>query len=294
MNHSNCVNYDIKRASGAWAARAGRYSTLVPVTGHSCDTSSDVMVATHNLIRHRRRRIMELAETGIEDTISERRPKDLTYLLNCPPSGVLTNRTTRSCRRRHFCPFCWDREIVRDVYTRLEWYWYEGRRGSPRSCQLLEICGRRQAEIASLNQYQEFPAAESPYLLTVFSDRAFTKSGMIAIRTVEPNETNPSKIIISDRFAVVVRADTPALEWLDWPGHEIKIRRHTTVDREALAFAAARVCRYPLGMMIGSANAAALILKHRASIKHRWYRTYAQLRNDKARREAQLLGAMYD
>lgn len=294
MDYKSHIDFKLYAAFKSWAGKASRYGMVTPITNKLCESESEVLAAVHQLICMRRLRMQQLLDAGWRDMIagasgkSTEHRKNWQYAYNCPPSGVVTNCQTRRCSKRNVCPFCWDREILQECYRRLEWAFYEGRRGSALTHHLVEMVCSRIDEVASTGSYARFAGTKSLFLQDLLGGAS--TYGTAVLRSVEPmpGEENKSKIIVRDRFAVIVRADVDTQSSLEIPNCEVRIRRHEEINREVLAFAAARVCRYPVGMMTGSAHAAALILKMRNEGNQRWFRTTGTVRQEKARRETML------
>lgn len=292
MSIEGYIQFNIYASFKSWAGKCSRYGMLTPITKRLCENENDSLIATQMLIEMRRKRLKALHDAGwlditagVSGTGTEHR-KNWLYAMNCPPSGVSTNRQLRCCFRRSVCPFCWDREILQEFYRRLEWAFFEGRRGSPLTHHLVEMVCSKTDQVALTGNYARFAGLKSRFLTDLLGDNE--TYGSAALRTVEPvaGLGSESRIVVRDRFAVIVRADADLPASLDVPDCEVRIRRHEEITREALAFAAARVCLYPVGMMTGSAEAAALILKMRTETGQRWLRMSGTLRQQTARKEA--------
>ncbi len=294
MDYRSQIDFKLYAAFKSWAGKASRYGMVTPITNKLCESESEILAAIHQLICMRRSRLRSLLDAGWLDIIagasgkSTAHRKNWQYACNCPPSGVVTNYQVRCCSKRNVCPFCWDREILQECYRRLEWAFYAGRKGSALNHHLIEMVCSRVDEVALTSNYARFAGTKSLFLQDLLGDAPVY--GTAVLRSVEPmpGEDNKSKIIVRDRFAVIVRADADTQSSLEIPDCEVRIRRHEEINREVLAFAAARVCRYPVGMMTGSAHAAALILKMRNESNQRWFRTTGIVRQEKARKETML------
>ncbi len=114
------IDYEVKDICGAYRYRAMHYAVFTPICGRKWlkHGRHGVCMCVKQLRKAWNVRLKELqaAEWMPLDT---RRAH--TYMRNCPPFGVRTDRMdTRPCKRASLCPNCYARYMVFDSFTYLE------------------------------------------------------------------------------------------------------------------------------------------------------------------------------
>lgn len=114
------IKYRYEEVRGAYRYRAMHHAVLTPVLGNGWRAQAryGVCDALDKLRDLWAIRIQGLQAAGWEPAESR---LAYTYLLNCPPFGVKTDRMdARSCKRSLICPFCYARNIVFEAFIYLE------------------------------------------------------------------------------------------------------------------------------------------------------------------------------
>lgn len=109
--------FTVTRVRGAYRHVAARRAVLAPLVRYSEGQAAVVQRQLDGVRRVWAAALVALHKAGWGPVAAER---DLVFALNCPPFGVATADSARSCRRAHVCPFCYARERVTPVFGRFE------------------------------------------------------------------------------------------------------------------------------------------------------------------------------
>ncbi len=260
--------------------RAQRDAVLRPLVdprGELQESLVDMSTAFRRLLSVRQARAYALRTAGWR-----RLSRGMLYVLNCPPFGVTSRASARSCRVYRWCPCCWAREVVGDVYDRLQWHFFGER--AAQSAHDAAVCVDQL--VTGVHSYNVSQTADLSALLGEAAAglgcfRAeLALEGGFALTTVEPLAAD---WVVRHRFLAVVDplTELPSMVGLD--GRPYRLERYSRVARIDLGRAVAEVCRYPTQLMKGSIEATAALLNEIEG--RRLSSNYGCLRNLTARRK---------
>lgn len=259
------LDFQIRAVQGAWVHRAGRYA-LSTVCPRAVESSSEVIKeAVQKLIDDRRKRVNRLRGLGLKQV----QGKSWYFAMNCPPPGVVTQYwPLKTCNLR-FCPFCWCRLHVPDLFHRLERIYYGRSSASPRNSKPLDESGWPTPKMIDLLEIRssvlienQGPKSVEMLFDTIHSRRRklldyyeLGRIGAFQFHVIEPPDIRWMKPMWTYhlRILALLRPDTELPKTLmEPPEHGQRIvDRHVNVDRHKLATCTGRMCLFPGQLLYG-------------------------------------------
>jgi hypothetical protein len=253
--------------------KVSRYA-LSPVLPASAVEGTDAATADGmaRLIDRRRSRLLKLRQAGCPDLADEKR---FTYVMNCPPIGVLTDRLGMiPCGRVPLCPFCWCRRYVNATLERYRRYLFPVGAEHPR-VELAEMTTTWLLSFERFSVDDAFRIAKGVGDRQELGDRRSGKQGVVVnarclggtlLTTVDVTETGwrvsrRGLLLSVDRPDDFKYDETPLQGSLGArPSHQMRrTRLWYPVDQEPpgspqwiLHAAVGRLARYPEGLLAGN------------------------------------------
>lgn len=246
---------------------AQRYAVVLPIVGNRgveepADASGAVRV--RNAMRRLRhcwlKSLASLRAAGWEPV---RVPAEYWRMANCPPFGVVRRGTSLVCGRRILCPYCWARQISRDLYRRLVWA----------CCCLEKQCGSAPYLLEWHLRWRE-PDVSSPTFLAdlLLAARERQKladssihgmsAGRYLISTLEPLEGGHRWLTHQRGVAVLVDSSSSAPDLVRLSSdNDLRLLPSSPSTFSAVV---GRVTSYPAELLKGPAPVVASLLHQRA------------------------------
>lgn len=183
-------------------------------------------------------RLEGLRQAGWEPALND---STLTYMRNCPPFGVRTNRAfVHPCHRDKLCPFCWGRHAMQ-VYARVSRAIYPAARAPcPKRTRLLYFVHAQLLEAEGPRPSHEELAGHLRATRNLEVRHFPRAQGSFVLQTIEHQ---PGQLLLKRRGLILAQHPLPPFE-----GMEVcqEIHRPT---RDELSVAVSTVCRYPARQM---------------------------------------------
>lgn len=248
------------------------------------NNSEDVSIRYYNhLAKVRLARITALSEAGW----SRARNKNWLYYVNCPPaSATLESRDGcsykyRYCCQTAFCPFCWCRSYVLDVYDRL-FYAYYGFENGNKPPELERPMRNPFDLIEIVDTYRiNRDVVTNPGLILETNyggskgrrkvlDTLSGVEGAFQLVVVEPSpkrskEKEQAVVTLTQRLLVLSLPDACEVPALSDETENVKmvrtVKKHDVISPEVLAGAIGRVSQYPRQMLHGNVKETVALLQ---------------------------------
>jgi hypothetical protein len=231
---------------------------------------AQIGTALYQMFHQRHQQLLALRELGWT-------PADNGLRTYCLPGIAHFNVKLQSCCLRTWCPFCWAREVVNNVYHRVHTaLYYDHVDGWSRRVKRLGVL-----EVTTLDEVSYDHSAKAlfgsiKWRRKFLRDTAPEALGSLYISTVEPGE---EYWLVSTRLLCLVPENYTGYKRLP-AGRGTTVRYHKSpVRKNRLADVVGRVCAYPAGLLVGDPNLVMQVLEARQN--SRLLTSYGILRNDK-------------
>lgn len=293
-----------------------RMTVLYPLRGVA-QTMDGVRFETKQLLNQWRARIGSLSTAGWDPWVNSHH--GILYARNCKPTFAINSHRTRPCKNTAICPFCYAR------WTRDVWQCIDGDMDAPDPVvpTAAEIESCREERVITLDDateeqprhhttsfrfhlveryhtfYRDILPADNPQGLTVLQNLAglldnierqrstiiklVDPAGAFLYTTLEPwnngqqwkvHHRHLFKMAAGHQFSPEVIANTNGI-----------VQREPRPTRPKIHQIVARICRYPIELMVGDAERTVQLLTARRAINFRSNAKFRSFRNKKTKQE---------
>ena len=258
--------YQIAKVPRSYTARASRYALSTLLQLPLKPTDQQVAEAVQRLVRQRSARINALRGAGWGRA---QKPKDLAYLLNCPPAAVVVEPgRRRTCNEVPFCPFCWCREYVEPTFQRVAAAVEHGA-AKEVFLDLLEVHSQRlhHSDADPLSSALWWAKQNKGLLLRTHLSEAV---GAFVLCSLGPRLSDEDGYMLEHRVLALWPAteETPKIPRSvleDTLRITRTVRRLPSPSKSAIAAAVGRTCLYPAWLLRGPAHDVCEMLEARAA-----------------------------